>query len=256
MLPTSADFKLASRKRRFAAFVIDHFLFPFVLVSIIFLVIGTGFTNEKQTLKLAISIITSGSIGVLIYLSKDSIRGTSPGKWMMGITVKSEHDHSKTPAYYKLFLRNIFLLIWPVEAIVLATNDEKRRLGDKAAKAVVIQHNKKPKLLAIIAIILTFFISFFAFILLFTAAVLKNSDSYNISIAEIEQNLSIIEETGGIEDYGMFPGGTIRTQNGAGEAQLKITVLGKEHDVKVNVNLTKSPKEDWKIINLEYYPKD
>ena len=112
------------------------------------------------------------------------------------------------------------------------------------------------KLLIIIAIILTFFISFFAFILLFTAAVLKNSDSYNISIAEIEQNSSIIEETGGIEDYGMFPGGTIRTQNGAGEAQLKITVLGKEHDVKVNVNLTKSPEEDWKIINLEYYPKD
>ena len=256
MFPSSSNLRLASRKRRFAAFVIDHFLFTVILVSFIFLVIGTDFTNKEDTAKSAISILASASVGILIYLFKDCIKGNSPGKWMLGIAVRDEHDPHHIPAYYKLFLRNVFLLIRPLEAIILASSNEKKRLGDKATNAIVVQQNKKPKLLPIISIIVVTFISFFTFIIFFIAGALKNSDSYKISIAEIEQNKAIIEETGGIVEYGMFPSGSISTRNGEGEADLKISVKGKLKDVKVRVNLTKSAEENWKVVNIEYHPEN
>lgn len=111
-------------------------------------------------------------------------------------------------------------------------------------------------MLPIISIIVITFISFFTFIIFFIAGALKNSDSFKISIAEIEQNKAIIEETGGIVEYGMFPSGSISTTNGEGEADLKISVKEKLKDVKVRVNLTKSAEENWKVVNIEYHPEN
>ncbi|MGJ8659991.1 MAG: RDD family protein [Cellulophaga fucicola] len=241
---------LSSRKRRIVAFAIDHSIFSFLIISITFLSLGSDFINETNFSNFLSKMLPSMVIGLLIYFSKDTIKGISPGKWIMGIMVRDENNPSEVPSFGRLLTRNLFLIIWPVEFIVLATNQNKKRLGDKTVKAIVVKNPNKPsKLPRIIALVATGF-TFFIFIFFFVGSVMKNSDAYKVAIFEIEKNEEILSETGGIKDYGMMPTGSINMTNGNGEALLGIKVIGIDKDINVDVYLTKEGNGEWKLIKL------
>ena len=48
---------LASRKRRIAAFIIDHFVMTFLMVSFAFLVLGPNFVDENNLGKMTTNIL-------------------------------------------------------------------------------------------------------------------------------------------------------------------------------------------------------
>lgn len=244
------EYILSSRKRRIASFVIDHFTFTFLIVGSVFLSLGTDFMDENNFSNLMTRMIPTMLLGFLIYFAKDSIKGVSPGKWVMGIMVRDENNPNEIPSIGKLFIRNLFLIIWPVELIVLAVSQEKKRLGDKTAKAIVVKNPNKPTKLPRILTLIGIGITFFTFIFLFAGSAMKNSDAYKVAISEIEQNEEIISEIGGIKDYGMMPTGSVNISNGYGEAQMNIKVIGNEKDLNVGVYLTKEPNEKWKLIEL------
>lgn len=244
------EYILSSRKRRIASFVIDHFTFTFLIVGSVFLSLGTDFMDENNFSNLMTRMIPIMLLGFLIYFAKDSIKGVSPGKWVMGIMVRDENNPNEIPSIGKLFIRNLFLIIWPVELIVLAVSQEKKRLGDKTAKAIVVKNPNKPTKLPRILTLIGIGITFFTFIFLFAGSAMKNSDAYKVAISEIEQNEEIISEIGGIKDYGMMPTGSVNISNGYGEAQMNIKVIGNEKDLNVGVYLTKEPNEKWKLIEL------
>jgi uncharacterized RDD family membrane protein YckC len=241
---------LSSRKRRIVAFMIDHFIMTFLIAIISFLSIGTDFMDENNFNNLTTRILPVMIFGFLLYFAKDSVKGTSPGKWVMGIMIRDENNPNEIPSFGRLFIRNLFIIIWPIEFIILATSDNKKRLGDKIAKTIVVKNNNKttkaPRILALIGV----GIVFFTFIFLFTASVMKKSDAYKVAIYEIEQNKEIVSESGGIIEYGMMPTGSINTSNGYGEAQLEIKVFGNKKDLNVSVYLTKKPNGKWILIEL------
>ncbi|WP_428740447.1 RDD family protein [Tenacibaculum sp.] len=241
---------LSSRKRRIAAFIIDHFTFTFLIVGIVFLSLGTNFMDENNFSNLTSKMLPTMLIGFLIYFAKDSIKGISPGKWVMGIMVRDENNPYKVPSIGKLFIRNLFLIIWPIEFIVLASSQEKKRLGDKTANAIVVKNPNKPTKLPRVLALVGIGIAFFAFTFLFAGSAMKNSDAYKVAISEIEQNEEIISEIGGIKDYGMMPTGSVNISNGYGEAQLSIKVIGNEKDLNIGVYLTKESNGEWKLIEL------
>ncbi|MDQ7960398.1 RDD family protein [Flavobacterium lindanitolerans] len=100
----------SSRKRRFAAFIIDHFVLSFLIVSICFLALGPDFIDKASTGKIT-SLPWIMSLGFLLYLLKDSIRGISIGKWAMGIMVRDENNPNQIPSTGRLFLRNLPFII-------------------------------------------------------------------------------------------------------------------------------------------------
>ena len=244
------EYLLSNRKRRIAAFLIDHFTFTFLIMGIVFLSLGTNFMDETNFSNLISKMLPAMLIGFLIYFAKDSIKGISPGKWVMGIMVRNENNPNEVPSIGKLFVRNLFLIIWPIEFIVLASSQEKKRLGDKTAKAIVVKNPNKPTKLPRILALAGIGITFFAFIFLFAGSAMKNSDAYKVAISEIEKNEEIISEIGGIKDYGMMPTGSVNISNGYGEAQLSIKVIGNEKDLNVWAYLTKEPNGEWKLIEL------
>lgn len=244
------EYLLSSRKRRIAAFLIDHFTFTFLIVGIVFLSLGTNFMDETNFSNLISKMLPAMLIGFLIYFAKDSIKGISPGKWVMGIMVRNENNPNVVPSIGKLFVRNLFLIIWPIEFIILASSQEKKRLGDKTAKAIVVKNPNKPTKLPRILVLAGIGITFFAFIFLFAGSAMKNSDAYKVAISEIEKNEEIISEISGIKDYGMMPTGSVNISNGYGEAQLSIKVIGNEKDLNVWAYLTKEPNGEWKLIEL------
>jgi uncharacterized RDD family membrane protein YckC len=241
----------SSRKRRIAAFLIDHFIITFLMVSNVFLALGPNFIDENNPSKIMMMMFTVMIPCFILYFVKDSIKGISIGKWIMGIMIRDENDHSKIPSFGRLFLRNLFIIIWPIEFIVLVTNNEKKRLGDKIAKTVVVKNpNKSTKLPQILTLIGVGF-TFCVFVFLIVAYSMKNSDAYKTAVSEIEKNKQIITETGGVKGYGMMPTGSISISNGQGQAQLEIKVLGNTKDVNVSVYLEKQPNEEWKLIEMQ-----
>jgi len=210
--------KLSSRKRRIAAFLIDHFTMTFLIVAIVFMSLGTDFMNETNFSNMMGKMLPTMLIGFLLYFAKDSIKGISPGKWIMGIMVRDENEPTQIPSFGRLFIRNLFVIIWPIEFIVLASSQEKKRLGDKTAKTIVVKNSNKPTKTPRILALTGIGIAYFAFLFLFIGSAMKNSDAYKVAISEIEKNEEIISEIGGIKDYGMMPTGSINTTNGYGEA--------------------------------------
>ena len=248
---TELTFLKSSRKRRIAAFIIDHFVMTFLMVSIVFIALGPNFMDENNPSKMMTTMLFVMIPGFILYFAKDSLKGISAGKWIMGIMVRDENNQNEIPSFVRLFLRNLFIIIWPVEFIVLATSDQKKRLGDKVAKTDVVKNPNKPtKLPRILALIGVGF-TFFVFVFLFAGSAMKNSDAYKVATKEIEQNKEIINETGGIKGYGMMPTGNVSISNGQGQAQLEIKVLGNTKDLNVSVYLEKEPNGQWKLIEMQ-----
>lgn len=241
---------LSSRKRRIAAFLIDHFVLTFLMVSIVFLALGPNYMDENNIGKMTSTMLAVMLPGFLLYFAKDSIQGISIGKWIMGIMVRDQINSNEIPSFGRLLVRNLFIIIWPVEFIVLAANQDKKRLGDKVAKTIVVKNPSKPTKLPRVLALAGIGIAFFAFTFFFVGAAMKNSDAYKVAIKEIEKNQEILDETGGIKGYGFIPAGNVNISNGNGQAQLEIKVLGNEKDMSVSVYLTKEPNGEWMLVEL------
>ena len=248
---TESIFLKSSRKRRIAAFVIDHFVMTFLMVSLFFIALAPNFMDENKRSKMIIAMLAVMLLGFLLYFAKDSIKGISAGKWIMGIMVRDENNQNEIPSFGRLLLRNLFIIIWPVEFIVLAANDQKKRLGDKVARAVVFKNPNKPAKFPRILAIISAGVIFFMFVFLLVGSAMKNSDASKAAISEIEKNEQIIIETGGIKGYGIMPTGNVSIYDGQGHAQLEIKILGNTKDVNVSVYLEKGVHGQWKLIEIQ-----
>ncbi|MCH7479396.1 MAG: RDD family protein [SAR324 cluster bacterium] len=77
-----------------------------------------------------------GLVGLL--LAKDTLAGMSMGKWFTGIAVRRAEEPGSVPALARLLLRNVLLLLLPVEGVLVFTDGHGRRLGDRWAGTVVV----------------------------------------------------------------------------------------------------------------------
>lgn len=246
-----SSFIKSSRKRRIAAFLIDHFVITFLIVTILFLFFGKDLINGDNPGQI-IPILLFGLIpGFIFYFGKDSYQGISVGKWIMGIMVRDEENPNKVPPLGRLFLRNLFLIIWPIEFIILATNEQKKRLGDKVAKVIVLKNpiksSKVSRIVALISVVMLFFLSVFFIV----GNLMKKSDAYKTAIKEIEKNEQLKKEIGTIVNYGMIPSGNIKTENGYGQALLEIKVIGEKGTIPITVYLEKGQSGQWQLIEMQ-----
>jgi uncharacterized RDD family membrane protein YckC len=68
---------------------------------------------------------------------KDLFGGRSFGKRFFRLAVRDANNLNNTPTKSRLFIRNITLLIWPLEFIYYLINN--KRIGDLIAKTQVIR---------------------------------------------------------------------------------------------------------------------
>jgi len=96
------------------------------MLSLVFL------TQENPSLPiLAIFFVCMLVVIFLIYGFRDVFKGQSIGKRALGIGVRDINDKFAVPSVSRLFFRQIFTFIWPVEFLVLALNGEHRKIGDQ-----------------------------------------------------------------------------------------------------------------------------
>ncbi len=231
--------------RRMIAFLIDIFVITSLVNFIVFIFYGKELTDN-----LSYEIYVALSFGFLSHFVKDSIKGISIGKWIAGIMVRDDKDYDITPSFGRLFLRNLFLLVWPVELIKLAVSDEKKRFGDVVLHTVVLKNPKRPEAVyRIIALILVVFSFIFASFYI-GGNVIKNSEAYKVSIERIKKNKKIVKEVGGIKEFGSMPAASFSINNGREVAQIRIQVIGNKRIIFLTSYLEKQPNGHWKLIGI------
>ena len=121
--------------KRILAFFID-----FIPLCVVFTLI-LNFVMEK-TEKSLLELTNNGvyyavllSVGLLSML-KDIFNGASIGKRIVKIKVVDENNQK--PSIGKLILRNLTLVIWPLEFYFLLNN--KIKIGDRITKTQVVEN--------------------------------------------------------------------------------------------------------------------
>lgn len=128
---------------RLLAFIIDHLILSIVLMPIVLIVNFDSFfyptaENASRPFETFYPILIAW---LIVFYMKDFIGGRSIGKRIIRIGVRDYSDAQKTPGIMRLFLRNLFLLLWPIELILLLLTG--KRLGDRLAKTTVVQMSRK-----------------------------------------------------------------------------------------------------------------
>jgi len=139
--------------KRLIAFLIDLLLIA-IIVNMFFFAI--------QTVKSQLLVQFLSAMMVTMLLCKDCINGKSAGKRIMKIEIANEKEGEKVSAV-SCVVRNIFVVLWIIEILVLFISKEKR-IGDYVAKTKVVSNSKVEKIKldknALLTILLCFCIIF------------------------------------------------------------------------------------------------
>ena len=122
-------------KKRILSGAIDYYLIniiSIVLGWIIYIVQEADIFNDDLYLK--ITVVVYLVVVICMLLLKDAIRGRSIGKKLCKLKIL--YANGETANKVQLILRNITLLIWPIELILFIVI--KNRLGDILSRTVVV----------------------------------------------------------------------------------------------------------------------
>jgi uncharacterized RDD family membrane protein YckC len=111
-----------SRRLRLRSMLTDHIIMSAVCVPVAFLLSP---------------IVAKGAFYFILipYLNKDFLQARSPAKRLLGLQIQ---DATGAPANeLRAFLRNVTVLLWPVEVLLIAVGSPKR-LGDFLAGTQVV----------------------------------------------------------------------------------------------------------------------
>ncbi|WP_158602136.1 RDD family protein [Cohnella endophytica] len=233
--------------RRVCAFLIDHVIFTIVVVMIFFVILGQ---DNLDISAMPIKMIILLAAAFILYCSKDIINGRSIGKRVFGLAVRD--DNNNVPKASKLFIRNLFTFLWPVELIVILVSQQKKKIGDRLVHTNVIVIRKNKGILGIILSISSIAIFFICIILFGVLQIMKQSDSYKVATDYIQSSSDIREIVGNEIKFGYFPMGSIQYENGYGKSDLTMKVKGKNKTISVHILLDKKPGSDWFIESVDY----
>ena len=118
-------------EKRILSFLIDHITIWFVFALFVVVEMFVQKDFELFLNKYYIFLL----LFMFIYVFKDVINGQSIGKRILKIKVVDLSGN--VPKLPNLIIRNITILIWPVEAILVLLY--KERLGDRLAKTKVVE---------------------------------------------------------------------------------------------------------------------
>lgn len=119
--------------KRLVAFLIDWIILIIINFIIQFIFIGIEQFNQKVMLWITMFVF-------FIAIFKDIIGGASIGKRVFNLYIGNQIEPIKPVKKYKLILRNLTYIIWPIEGILLLTTG--KRIGDRITNTTV--YSKQP----------------------------------------------------------------------------------------------------------------
>lgn len=124
--------------RRLASMLLDHFCTSFILMAPIipFLFLGSDPGDQGAMLGPRFQFVFLGLMS--LYFFKDSFGARSIAKRMTKLQVVDNRT-GKAASVMQCFVRNLTIVIWPVEVLITIFNSQ-RRLGDFVAGTRVVNY--------------------------------------------------------------------------------------------------------------------
>ena len=256
------DNPIASRKRRIIAVLIDFWLIGYLtslIIYTLFFVIKTPWDTEFIENVISLHSVI-GLAGLFVFICKDTVKGLSFGKLLMGIRVVK--TSGKPVDSLSALLRNLSLLVWPIEALAIVINSKKRRLGDYLADTKVKRDLKISGSHRGLAAILI--ISFYWFTpnlpsIDFTGQdfndiyqyIIKHSEAYEIAEQSLYEQPAIEKLIGSINEIKIGNASSIETHNDEGHAHLILVAMGENAELPVEVILKRSEGK-WQLTEMHF----
>lgn len=250
----SSDLERATFRARFRALLIDNIIItgvitvPFMIILFVNMVVAPHQLFSHLPVFFVITILTVGLQGVRT--------GQSFGKKKMKIAIRSRLDTSEVPPKRMLFLRNLLMLLWPLELLAFIFSSDNIKMSDRLIgtdvyqlalgadeKISVTKKNYPLKPLAVTCVIITT-ICFISFASLITGL---NHPSRQIASDYLEANPFVLELVGEIESIG-YAGGSIGRSGRYHWATHGFIVTGSEGSFRIYVHLERISGQEWKVI--------
>jgi len=113
--------------------LLDHFTMGFIIA--IPLILLSFLINSDDPFEISTAEHITFYLMTLIYLNKDFLRGKSFAKRKLGLQLINRRT-GKSANELQCFIRNITVLVWPLEVMVIMVSP-KRRIGDLLANTKV-----------------------------------------------------------------------------------------------------------------------
>lgn len=184
----------------------------------------------------------------LMLLLKDLPKYGSPGKFALGIGLRSLTDMQKAPAVPLRVARNLFYLVFPLDVYFMSRDSFLRRLGDLYTKTVVVENPESLRpMLRLLFVNFLFFAYFFSAMFLQPTS-MRNSAAYQIALDHVNHSPTVRQAVGTILEVG-DPQIRLDVNPQFGEAVLTFEVEGEQatRDVRVALKLVTEPERDWAI---------
>ncbi len=253
---TRERLRIASHGKRLFAFILD-FAFALLLVN----TFNYLSYPEHWDLQLASSKwrnLTTLYLGIcFLLLCKDGWKGCSPGKFIFGITVRQLEDLSKNPSVANAILRNLSLLILPLEGLLLLMDSHGRRLGDRWLRTVVIENPNPRRFIIRLMTANTIFFGYFFSALLIQPLILKKTAAYQTAISYLQNTPEVVQQFGAIQDF-KSPEMDINIREEEGSALVYVQAVSARQifPVTIHLQLVDLPKRAWQPQRLEIGSKD
>jgi len=228
------------KQKRIYALLIDLLIIaiPFVLA----LLIGV-FVLNKDFLSV---FYPAMALGLLLLLLKDLAGGRSLGKYFIGLHIENVTNKSV------LVLRNIPLIVFPLEGIVFLFQDS--RIGDTLFKTQVVADEqptfkRNTELLAGVFIVAAFV---YLSVKSLAGHYVRQRQEYILTEAFVYGSKAIQEKTGKIIKMSKVPRYSIKRKEGQTEVRIETTVYGSKDNAKMDIFLKKNEAGEWEVSHYDY----
>ncbi|MBF0237076.1 MAG: RDD family protein [SAR324 cluster bacterium] len=189
---------------------------------------------------------------------RDIFPFNSPGKLILGMSLRNLKDIENQPAWFTKILRNLFLILLPVEVIFLLLDPYARRWGDKTVQSVVIDHPRALRVPMRLLLANLILFGFFFGAILFQDKIIKKSSAYQTALQQLKHHQPLLEQIGDF-DESKKPEMDFDFSAQPPTAKIQIQVKGKLGSRIVNMNLLRQPSdqtEEWHILQIEFSPQE
>ena len=136
--PPASPASLAPHHQRLFALILDYLLVVMTLNVAQKILLGMDMELNAPSMPWW-ALLAPGAVLIAF---KDTLGGVSPGRWITGIAVVLASDPESPPPWTRLALRNLFLILLPLEAVWVFFDPFYRRWGDRVAGTVVVTPNR------------------------------------------------------------------------------------------------------------------
>lgn len=226
---------IATTGKRLVSFLVDYFIIILLMMGVHPLFLPTDWDMIPYQNVMG-ELYPMYLIGLAALLCKDVVQGISPGKALLNLRVSQTDEKFSYTSPKSLITRNLFLVIFPIELLLMVLDKKSRRLGDKYTNTIVIEEIGEPEFRIQGVRILSVIVLFIGLWLLFTFSTpvgIKKSSGYQLSKEVIFSNPDVFDMVGNIQSIGYWPEVvykrdrthyTIKVSGEYGDKAVKVTV--------------------------------